>query len=64
VVLAACGLGPCSAADLLGPLFERELDSHQTPFAMGESIATSHLWLAGKLRRRLGADGIHRFTRP
>jgi len=44
-------------------LFRRQLDLQQTPFAMGESIAHLHaLWLAGRLVRRLGADGIYRFS--
>jgi glyoxylase-like metal-dependent hydrolase (beta-lactamase superfamily II) len=63
-VLAACAQAPQSAADLLMVLFKRKLDLHQTTFAMGESVAHLHaLWLAGKLVRRLGGDGIYRFSR-
>ena len=62
-LLSACAARPQSAADLLGVLFNRKLDMHQTTFAMGESIA--HLnakWLAGQLRRTLDDDGIYRFA--
>ncbi len=62
-VLAACAEAPQHAADLLMVLFRRKLDLHQTTFAMGESVAHLHaLWLAGRLVRRLDADGIYRFT--
>jgi glyoxylase-like metal-dependent hydrolase (beta-lactamase superfamily II) len=62
-LMAACAERPQSAADVLGVLFKRKLDLHQTTFAMGESIAhLNALWLAGRLRRRLDADGIYRFA--
>ena len=62
-VLKACAEAPQNAADLLMVLFRRKLDLHQTTFAMGESLAHLHaLWLAGRLTRRLDADGIYRFT--
>jgi glyoxylase-like metal-dependent hydrolase (beta-lactamase superfamily II) len=62
-VLAACAQAPQHAADLLGVLFKRKLDLHQTTFAMGESLAHLHaLWLQGRLTRRLDADGIYRFA--
>ena len=62
-VLAACSAKPCHAAELLELLFKRKLDLHQTTFAMGESVAhLNALWLAGRLRRELGADGIYRFA--
>ena len=61
-VIDACSQ-PCSAADLLPVLFRRTLDTHQTFFAMGESIAhLNYLWFQGKLSRTLGADGVHRFV--
>ncbi len=64
-VVRACAEAPQHAADLLMVLFRRQLDLHQTTFAMGESVAHLHaLWLAGKLTRRLDADGIYRFTSP
>jgi glyoxylase-like metal-dependent hydrolase (beta-lactamase superfamily II) len=62
-VMDACAKAPQSAADLLTVLFKRKLDLHQTTFAMGESIAHLHaLWHAGKLVRRLDADGVLRFS--
>ena len=62
-VMDACALTPCSAADILPIMFKRELDLHQTTFAMGEALAHLHLlWFEGKLQRRLGGDGIYRFA--
>jgi glyoxylase-like metal-dependent hydrolase (beta-lactamase superfamily II) len=62
-LLTACAAGPKSAADLLAVLFKRKLDLHQTTFAMGESIAhLNALWLAGRLKRALGDDGVYRFA--
>jgi glyoxylase-like metal-dependent hydrolase (beta-lactamase superfamily II) len=64
-VMEACSARPCSAADILPVLFKRDLDLHQTTFAMGESVAHLHaLWFAGQLERRLGADGVYRFGLP
>ena len=61
-VLEACAAAPKSAAEVMPVLFRRELDLHQTTFAMGESVAHLHaLWYEGKLVRRRGADGIWRF---
>jgi glyoxylase-like metal-dependent hydrolase (beta-lactamase superfamily II) len=54
---------PCSAADILPVMFKRELDLHQTTFAMGEALAHLHmLWFEGKLQRRQSEDGIYRFA--
>ncbi len=62
-VLAACAQAPQTAADLLPVLFKRKLDVHQTTFAMGESIAhLNALWLAGRLRRQVDGEGVHRFV--
>lgn len=62
-VLAACSVGPQSAADLLTVLFKRPLDLHQTTFAMGESIAHLHaLQSAGRLAPEAGADGVLRWS--
>ena len=61
-VMDACLEKPCSAADILPIMFKRELDLHQTTFAMGEALAHLHLlWFEGKLQRRLDGDGIYRF---
>lgn len=55
--------GARSACDLLGVLFRRPLDAHQTFFAMGEAIAHLHcLYYAGRLRREPGGDGIMRYA--
>jgi hypothetical protein len=63
-VRAACATGPRSAAELLGLLFRRKLDLHQTTFAMGEAIAHLHaLEARGELRRALDDDGTIRFRR-
>ena len=52
-----------SAGELLGVLFRRPLDAHQTFFAMGEAIAHLHyLYYAGRLQRANGADGIMRYA--
>ena len=41
-----------AAGDLLGVLFRRPLDTHQTFFAMGEAIAHLHyLYYAGRATR-------------
>ncbi|HET6827791.1 MAG TPA: MBL fold metallo-hydrolase, partial [Ramlibacter sp.] len=62
-VMQACGRAPQSAADVLPVLFKRQLDLHQTTFAMGESVAHLHaLWHAGRLKRSRGADGVWRFA--
>jgi len=64
-VMQACAAAPCDAAALLGVLFKRPLDLHQTTFAMGEAIAHLHmLWHQGLLRRERGADGVYRFSTP
>jgi glyoxylase-like metal-dependent hydrolase (beta-lactamase superfamily II) len=55
---------PRSAGELLGVLFRRPLDPHQTFFAMGEAIAHLHyLYYAGGASRAVGADGVMRYAR-
>jgi glyoxylase-like metal-dependent hydrolase (beta-lactamase superfamily II) len=62
-LMQACKERALSSAEALKVLFKRELDLHQTTFAMGESIAHMNaLWHAGKLARQLGTDGIYRFS--
>ena len=62
-VLQACSERAHSAADLLGVLFKRSLDLHQTTFAMGESVAHVHALLAmGKLVQVASDDGVLRFV--
>jgi glyoxylase-like metal-dependent hydrolase (beta-lactamase superfamily II) len=54
---------PKAAADVLGTLFRRPLDAHQTFFAMGEAMAHLHyLHADGRLRRRVASDGVVRYT--
>ncbi len=61
-VVQACMLAPQSAAALLPVLFKRTLDTHQTTFAMGESIAHLHaLASMGQLTGRVDSDGVMRF---
>ena len=61
-VMQACADKACSARDIVPIMFKRELDLHQMTFAMGESVAHLHLlWYEGKLKRRLGEDGVYRF---
>jgi glyoxylase-like metal-dependent hydrolase (beta-lactamase superfamily II) len=61
--LVQCLQKPQSAAELLGVLFRRPLDAHQTFFAMGEAIAHLHyLYHAGRAERSLGNDGIMRYA--
>ena len=55
---------PRSAAELLMTLFSRDLDTHQTMFAMGEAIAhLNRLEHAGRLLRVEDAHGLVRFVR-
>ncbi|WP_028226016.1 MBL fold metallo-hydrolase [Paraburkholderia ferrariae] len=62
-VVEACTKAPQSAADIVPLMFKRQLDIHQLTFAMGEALAHLHLlWLAGKLKRETGADGVIRFA--
>ena len=61
-VIETCTAKPSSAADVLPVMFKRELDLHQTTFAMGEVIAHLHfLWFKGELKREFCTDGIYRF---
>jgi hypothetical protein len=61
--MTACKELPRCAAEIVPILFKRALDLHQLTFALGETIAHLHgLWLAGRLRRELGADGVFRFA--
>jgi glyoxylase-like metal-dependent hydrolase (beta-lactamase superfamily II) len=61
----AAAPGPLTAYDVLGTLFRRKLDTHQTTFAMGEAIAHLHyLRFAGRATRVVGVDGIVRYAAP
>lgn len=61
-VLAACAT-PQTAASIVPVLFHRELDLHQTTFALGEALAHLHaLWYDGALTRTQ-RDGVCQFVR-
>ena len=62
-VLQACAAAPRSATDLLPVMFKRELDLHQTTFALGEAVAHVHaLQDAGQLRQVASLDGVFRYA--
>jgi glyoxylase-like metal-dependent hydrolase (beta-lactamase superfamily II) len=62
-VMQACSAHARSAADILPLMFKRELDVHQTTFALGEALAHLHLlWHQGRLQRHFHADGVLRFA--
>ncbi|MBC8339438.1 MAG: MBL fold metallo-hydrolase [Rhodospirillales bacterium] len=55
---------PLNGVQVLRQLFQRELDTHQLFFAIGETLAhLHHLIGQGKIRRRKNADGVHLFER-
>jgi len=63
-VVQACTERACTAAEVLPVLFKRELDLHQTTFALGETIAHLHaLWQRGVLARHIDDQGVIRFRR-
>lgn len=63
-VLQACTQGPQTAAALLPVLFKRDLDLHQTTFAMGEAIAhLNYLWHRDQLKRHQSSGGTWLFER-
>jgi glyoxylase-like metal-dependent hydrolase (beta-lactamase superfamily II) len=62
-VLQACAGTPRSAAELLAVMFKRELDMHQTTFALGEAVAHVHaLREVGQLKQVLLGDGVIRYV--
>jgi glyoxylase-like metal-dependent hydrolase (beta-lactamase superfamily II) len=53
---------PRAASEVLTTLFRRELDIHQTFFAMGEAMAHLHFLLEeGRVRRETGTGGVLRY---
>ena len=57
-LLEAC-VQPLSAFEAISTLFQREMDTHQLFFAMGEAMAHLHcLYFQGSLKRQTGADGV------
>ena len=62
-VLQACAVAPCSAAELLQVMFKRDLDAHQTTFALGEAVAHVHALAGdGRLQQVPGSDGVLRYA--
>jgi glyoxylase-like metal-dependent hydrolase (beta-lactamase superfamily II) len=62
-VLQACAEAPRSAAELLAVMFKRELDLHQTTFALGEAVAHVHALLADRqLKEVRRGDGVLRYA--
>ena len=60
--LAACETRGHTAFELLPVLFRRKLDTHQTSFAIGESLAhLHHLVARGRIWRDIDAEGQLRF---
>ena len=60
-LLEAC-TRPLSAFEVIPTLFQRELDTHQLFFAMGEAMAHLHyLYYQGTLKRETGSDGVIRY---
>lgn len=66
IIAESCRDAPRSAAELIAPVFPRELDAHQTGFAFGEVLAhVNHMVREGRLRevadgpvrRYVAADG-------
>lgn len=61
-LFAACDQ-PRHATELLSVLFQRQLDTHQLFFALGEAVAhLNYLMHRGKLNRQQGNDGVYRFV--
>jgi len=61
-LLDACAT-PKSAAEVLGVLFRRQLDSHQMLFAMGEAMAHLHYLYEEGALRRIKDETIIRYQR-
>ena len=62
-VLAAC-YRPMSAADMVPVLWRRQLDRHQTGFALGEALAHLHYLVGqGEIERSADETGVNRFLR-
>ena len=56
-----CGT-PSTAADVMRAMFQRELDTHQTRFAIGESLSHLNFLVEdGRVHRSLGDDGAWRY---
>jgi len=61
-ILSACPAKGMTAHQVLPVLFKRQMDAHQTTFALGESLAHLHLlWFAGDMTRHSDSDGVYVF---
>jgi glyoxylase-like metal-dependent hydrolase (beta-lactamase superfamily II) len=62
LLVTACRT-PQTAMRVLPVLFNRELDSHQIYFALGEAVAhLNYLMHQGRVHRALDADGVYHFV--
>ncbi|MDA1089260.1 MAG: MBL fold metallo-hydrolase [Proteobacteria bacterium] len=53
---------PLTGVEVMRQLFQRKLDTHQTFFAIGETLAHLHYLMGqGKIRRRLGVEDMYLF---
>ncbi len=53
-----------TAVDIMPALFDRELDTHQLGFALGEALAhLNHLINLGHLTRNLDGGGVHQYAK-
>jgi glyoxylase-like metal-dependent hydrolase (beta-lactamase superfamily II) len=61
-IMKVCPPEGVTAYQMLAVLFKRQMDAHQTTFALGESLAHLHyLWFSGAMSRHRGSDGVYRF---
>ena len=59
---AALAANNLSALEAMSILFTRQLDAHQTTFAIGEALAHLHyLWFGQEIERYLDDQQIYRF---
>jgi glyoxylase-like metal-dependent hydrolase (beta-lactamase superfamily II) len=59
----AMGEAGMNAVDAMALLFTRQLDPHQTTFALGEALAHLHyLWYAGEWQRQKDENGVFSFA--
>ncbi len=62
-VLKACRREPLTAAEVVPVMFEKQFDTHQLAFALGEALAHLHsLWYSGRVRRTIDGQGVIRFA--
>jgi len=63
LALEVCA-APATAADVMYKMFKRQLDAHQSRFAIGEALAhLNYLVDDGQLTRHLDDDGMWRFAK-